>query len=171
MVEWSHYSWYINWIWQSLKVFERILMRADVNGWALLNWPPRFSGLLVLAWQWCQKMEGGLDWSLYRILDLSWIKRWKYSADWGGREGKTRKIEQVAKSKDSLVYWHDPGICCIIYCIHCNILARPWYILHYILYILQYIGTTTLALVRDIWTSKTLFRSAVEKREFGEDED
>ena len=59
-------------------------------------------------------MEGGLDWILYRILDLSWIKRWKYSADWGGREGKTKKIEQVAKSKDSLVYWHDPGIYCII---------------------------------------------------------
>ena len=64
---------------------------------------------------------------IYRILYLSWIKRWKYSADWGGREWKTKKIEQVAKSKDSLVYWHDPGIYCIIYCIYCNILARrPW---------------------------------------------
>ena len=167
MVESSHYSWYINWIWQSLKVFERILMRADVNGWALLNWPPRFSGLLVLAWQWCQKIEGGFDWSLYRILDtdwigayrildLDWIKRWKCSVDWGGGEGKTKKIEQVKKIMilGYILARHDPGIYRIIYCIYCNILARrPW-----------------------PWSGifehqKTLFRSAVEKREFGEDED
>ena len=129
MVESSHYSWYINWIWESLKVFERILMRADVNGWALLNWPPRFSGLLVLAWQWCQKMEGdGLE-VIYRILDLSWIKRWKFDTDWGGREGKTKKIERVKKVMilGYILARHDPGIYRIIYCIYCNILARrPW---------------------------------------------